>query len=221
MPGTWPQIGFVRVNLFLVPFLYVVMGAGVWALISGLRNAPRNAPKHASSSRTGPAVVLQWALCAALLVGCVAGGYAGWRVQSSMAGRSSNVQYVAQLRSFVHQVRLKAKPGDVAVVIGDTDGWKYYMGFYDDAAISAHPRISNQDTLFGWNYEPENLSRFVASKHPKSVFIFDRVGVSIGALGWQKKVVDALGYCPSGFRVEATSGALLTLTRSNTPCPGS
>jgi hypothetical protein len=212
----WP-FGFVRVNLFLVPFLYVVMGAGVWALISGLRNAP----KHASSSRTGAAVVLQWVLCAALLLGCVAGGFAGWRVQSSMAGRSSNVQYVAQLRSLVHQVRLDAKPGDVAVVIGDTDGWKYYMGFYDDAAISAHPRLSNQNTLFGWNYEPKNLSRFVASKHPKSVFIFDRVGVSIGELGWQKKVLGNLGYCSSGFRVDPTTGALFTLTHRNGPCPGS
>ena len=222
--GKWP-FGLVRVNLLVIPFLYLLMGTGIWALVSSLRPASRRAtssggaPRHAARPRPTVLDIPKWAICATLVVCCVAAGIASWRIQRSLAEQSSVVQYVGGLGTVVHTVRLDAKPDDVAVVLGDTDGWKYYMDYYDDSTLAGRPRLSAQKTLYTSDFRPSTLSHFVASRHPASVFVVDRIGAAPDDMAWQAQVLGAAGYCASGAQGFANTATLFTFNRATGACP--
>jgi Dolichyl-phosphate-mannose-protein mannosyltransferase len=222
--GKWP-FGLVRVNLLVIPFLYLLMGTGIWALVGSLRRAPtsttgaRHAARRATSARPALVDLPKWVICALLLVACVAGGIASWRVQSSLAAQSGVVQYVGDLRGAVHMLRVDGKPGDVAVVIGDTDGWKYYMDYYEDASIPGRARFTAHQTLYTFDFQPPQMARFITARRPRTAYVVDRAGASVAEITWQQQALSAIGYCQSRYRSFSNTATVIVFERATVGCP--
>jgi hypothetical protein len=155
------SFGFVRINVFLLPLLYLLAGVGLargLALLArlSLRPAPAQPgptePGAAGPAPAGPALAgpprarraLALAGLAALAAVALVGGSAGAAASAAQfrqaAVASSQPGWYAEqtgwgdgLRAFVERTRLEAGPDDVVVVVRRMGfkGWAYYMWSYD------------------------------------------------------------------------------------------
>jgi hypothetical protein len=150
------SFGFVRVNVFLLPLLYLLAGVGLargLALLArlSLRRAPLGSDLAGPGSGGAPAggrPLAQRALAraglavlaAVALVGGSAGAAASAGQFRQAAAASSQAGWYAEqtgwgdgLRALVERTRLEAGPDDVVVVVRRMGfkGWAYYMWSYD------------------------------------------------------------------------------------------
>ena len=221
--GKWP-FGLVRVNLLVIPFLYLLMGTGIWALVSSLRPASRHATQprgahHGTPPRHGPQCSIFPNRPSAPRSSCAAWPrYASWRIQRSLAEQSSVVQYVGGLGTVI-PIRCGStpsrtmSPSSSGIRTGGSTTWT------TTTTLAGRPRLSAQKTLYASDFRPSTLSHFVASRHPASVFVVDRIGAAPDDMAWQAQVLGAAGYCASGAQGFANTATLFTFNRATGACP--
>lgn len=173
----WP-FGFVRVNVFLVPLLWVVMGVGVADALAG--RAAGAAPLGTVLRATG----------AVILVVLAAVAVVDARAVRSFEHRAATVHPLnGDLRAVMAAARSAASPGALAIVNLDGHlgfgphgkGWVYYMDRYDGNGdgFERLPHIPPGDTLFLADEHPEAAWPFLAA-HPAStrVVVYMSFGTS-------------------------------------------
>jgi 4-amino-4-deoxy-L-arabinose transferase-like glycosyltransferase len=174
--GLWP-FGFVRVNVFLVPLLWVVMGVGVADALAGRAGG---APLGAVLRGTG-AVILAMLTAVAVVDA---------RAVRSFELRAATVHPLdGDLRAAVAAARNAAGAGALAIVNLDGHlgfgpygkGWVYYMDRYDGNGdgFERLPAIPPGDTLFLTDEHPEAARPFLTA-HPAAtrVVVYMSHGVS-------------------------------------------
>lgn len=177
--GLWP-FGFVRVNVFLVPLLWVVMGVGVAGALAGRTGGA--APVGAALRTTGAMILA--VLTAVAVVDA--------RAVRSFERRAATVHPLdGDLRAAMAAARNAAGPGALAIVNLDGHlgfgphgkGWIYYMDRYhgNGDGFDRLPRIPPGDTLFLADERPEATRPFLAA-HPAAtrVVVYMSFGVSRG-----------------------------------------
>jgi hypothetical protein len=172
----WP-FGLVRVNLFLIPLLYLIVGIGAARTLALLARA---------SIGRGPWRRPLWGrpltgVCALALAGLVAvGGSAGVRASTAQLnsvgvtpgkpGWSVGLTGWGEgLRGFVERTRLQAGPNDVVVVVRRMGfkGWSYYMWSYTGwpASVAGRPPVDQRRTLMMDAVDEGRLRAFLAEHH--------------------------------------------------------
>jgi hypothetical protein len=171
----WP-FGLLRVNIFVLPLLYVLgaMG-GVWLAraLSG--------PLRAGLSLRGSWRVIGLGAAVALLV--VAGSATGVATGEALAETSqlqATPTWFGGTRAAVADARLAAVRDDLVIIRADrtppawyVGPWLYYMDHYTGypAAVAARPRIPARNTIAVAYVTPAAVRRFLAA-HPGSPAIF-------------------------------------------------
>jgi len=170
--GKWP-FGFVRVNLLLVPLVYLLAGAGIARSIVLLGRFDRSL----SSGRDGgwqgrvthaaDTVVLPLALALAVVLagwGVVPDGLKQIRVARDHTTASG---YGDGIRAMVQQARELQVPGTLAVVCGamGAKGWAYYMWDYTGWApdLIDRPPIGPDRTLLMRAPDQRGMLAFLAA----------------------------------------------------------
>lgn len=169
----WP-FGMARVNIFMLPLLYVLgaMGA-VWLA-------------HALLGRRGAHGVAWWRAVgagAAAVVLALAGTAAGVATAKALA-QTSRLQarptMFGGLRAAVAQARLMAGRGDLVIIRADrtppvwyADGWLYYMDSYQGwpEPVAARLPVPARDTISVVRVTPGAVEPFLAG-HPRSPVVF-------------------------------------------------
>jgi hypothetical protein len=233
----WP-FGLLRVNVFLLPLLYVLAAIGAVSLARMLRG-PRRADGRWSVSVTWwRAVTL--GLAAAALAG--AGIAAGTATANALA-ETSELQAIPTMfggvSDAVADARLAADPGDLVIIRTNRSTptwyagpWLYYMRNYQGypTAVAARPRIPARDTLSVVRVTPAAVHRFL-TRHPGSPAIFLFEYVAPGA--WTRDVpgktfppglrqqslrtLRQFGYCPVSDIGFPITGHLTVLSRAACP----
>jgi len=162
----WP-FGFVRVNLFLVPLVYLLAAAGIARSLALLGRFARSLPSDGDTNgdatgdggswtwrrvlRDADAVVLPLALALVVVI-------AGWGVVpdglkqiQATSEHTTQPGYGDGIRTLVQRARELQLPGSLVVVSGamGTKGWAYYMWSYDGWApdLRDQPPIGPDRTL--------------------------------------------------------------------------
>ena len=174
----WP-FGLLRVNIFVLPLLYILCGIGaVWltrALI-GRRGA----------DGTRPVTTQWWRAVAAVVAGVavvVAGAGAGVSAARTFAATSRLAVapvWFGATRAAVAKARTAGTPGDLVIIRADRTPpdwyaapWLYYMDKYQGwtGAVAARPPIPAANTLPVVYVTPRAVARFFAA-HPGSPVVF-------------------------------------------------
>ncbi|HUZ20754.1 MAG TPA: hypothetical protein VMU75_09325 [Acidimicrobiales bacterium] len=222
----WP-FGLTRVDLFVVPVIYLLAGAGLAALAraavsrrarGGVR--PRQlrpgAPSGAAPAWLGRAA---FALALGVLSALVSYGVRG----DLAIGRDLPLTRWDQgVRSAVARARQEATAGTVAIVLLDGQGgfgrrgkgWAFYMDSYDyPGRLGRAPRVPLDATWFATDDASgvSGATGFLRS-HPgaRQVLLYDWWGMGRDYVARQAEVLRAAGYHPAGEWTYAMSG---TLTR--------
>jgi len=168
----WP-FGMVRVNIFLLPLLYVLGGMGAMWLARTLRG--RSAGGLAwwrAASLAGAAAVLAAA--------AAAGGVATGKALAQTGSLQTKPTMFGGLESAVQQARLQAVPADLVIVrasrhppVWYAGGWLYYMDSYQGwpPKAAARPAIPPRNTISVYEVTPGAVRRFLA-EHPGSPTVF-------------------------------------------------
>jgi hypothetical protein len=227
----WP-FGLVRVNIFLLPLLYIVAGVGVVRLARLLRGRAR--------ADSGPAPVTWWrglALGAGAVALAAAGAIGGVATAKALA-QTSRMQAeptdFSGLRSAVASARLLGARDDLVIIRGDrnpplwyADGWLYYMHYYAGypAAVAARPAIPARNTLPVYYVTPAAVGRFLRA-HPASPAIFlleyNIPGGTFPAALHQESLTTLrrFGYCPTREFGYPATGHMTVLLRGACRAPG-
>jgi hypothetical protein len=230
----WP-FGLLRVNVFLLPLLYVLAAIGAVSLARLLRG-PRRGDGSWPVSVTWWRAIIAGAAAVALAGAGVAAGTATAHALAQTSRLQTTPTIFGGVSHAVADARLAAQPGDLVIIrtnrstpVWYADPWLYYMRNYQGypAAVAARPRIPARDTLPVVRVTPAAVRRFL-TRHPGSPVIFLFEYVAPGA--WTRDVpgrtfppvlyrqslrtLRAFGYCPvsdTGFPI---TGHLTMLSRA-------
>jgi len=221
----WP-FGLIRVNIFVLPLLYVLAAIGaVWLarLLIG--------PRGADGTRL---VAVQWwravalVAAAAAFIGAAAGtGVSTARSLAETSRLAVEPAWWAATRAAVADARMAGAPGDLVIVRADryptawyAAPWLYYMDRYQGfpAAVAARPPIPASHTLAVYRVTPPAVARFLAA-HPGSPVVFLLEYLVPGATFPRSLHEESLrtlaryGYCTASQIPLAYTGALTIVRR--------
>lgn len=174
----WP-FGLMRVNIFVVPLLYVLGGMGAVWLARGLRGL--------RPAGGGQPPALTWWRAAGIgagVVALIAAGAAGGVATAQGLAETNRLQtqptIFGDVKAAVAVARAQAAPDDLVIIRADRSPpdwygapWLYYMDMYqgDPPKVAALPRIPARNTLSVVYVTPAAVGRFLAA-HPGSPAIF-------------------------------------------------
>jgi hypothetical protein len=174
----WP-FGLLRVNIFVLPLLYILAAIGaVW--LAGSLIGPRGA------DGTRPVSAPWWraialVAAAAAFVGAAAGTWVSTaRTLAATSRLAVEPVWWGATRAAVEEARQVGTPGDLVIVRADryptswyAAPWLYYMDKYQGfpAAVAARPPIPSGNTLAVYRVTPRAVARFLAA-HPGSPVVF-------------------------------------------------
>jgi hypothetical protein len=217
----WP-FGWTRVNLFLVPLVYVLAAAGATWLATLARSLGRQAaggpgPARPRLLRAGPPAVA----AASLLALC---GLGAWQALAVGAGqlRGVRVDVVEQasrgrMRAVVGDVRVWCGPRDVAIVVIQGPSFAYYLRDYQGYpdAVSRRACIPATRLYRTPRFADPAAAAFVAARADVAqVFVFEPRGVSGRVHREQVGALRRLGYAPVGTVRYPRTGLLTVLRRA-------
>jgi hypothetical protein len=174
----WP-FGMVRVNIFLLPLLYVLGGMGAVWLARTLRGRQRSG-RLALWRATGLGIA-----GAALIPAAASAGVATGRALAQTSDLQTKPTMFGGLQSAVANARLQAAPGDLVIIRADrhppvwyAGDWLYYMDSYQGwpTAVADRPPVPPRNTLSVFRVTPAAVDRFLTG-HPGSpvIFLFEYV----------------------------------------------
>jgi hypothetical protein len=230
----WP-FGMLRVNVFLLPLLYLLAGIGAVALARLLRGPLR-------ADGRWPISVTWWrAIIAGVAVVALAGaGLAGATATTHALAQTSQLTTTPTMfggvSDAVADARQQARPGDLVIIRTNRSTpewyagpWLYYMLYYRGypTAVATRPRIVARDTLAVVSVTPRAVRRFLA-RHPASPVIFlweyiatgpwtrDVPGKTFPPALYQQSVrtLRQFGYCPVSDTGFSITGHLTVLSRA-------
>jgi hypothetical protein len=221
----WP-FGLLRVNIFVLPLLYIIAGMGAAWLARTLTGLERSAAGQIASWRF-------IAITAAVAVfggAAVAGGVATAKgfAQSSAAQYGPTI--FGGVRAAVADARRSAAPDDLVIIRADRSPadwyaapWLYYMNAYQGwpAQVSALPRIPAQNTISVVYVTPAAADKFLAAhRGSPAVYLleFNFPGFRFPQWAHQQSLTTLrrFGYCPVS-NVGYPHTGHLTVLRSGCP----
>jgi hypothetical protein len=230
----WP-FGMLRVNVFLLPLLYLLAGIGAVALARWLRGPLRGDGQWSVSVTWWRAIV-----AAAAGLALVGAGAAGASATAHALAETSQLQTIPTMfggvSDAVADARLEAHPGDLVIIRTNRSTpewyaapWLYYMLYYRGypTAVAASPRIPARDTLAVVSVTPRAVHRFL-TRHAASPVIFlweyiatgawthDVPGKTFPPALYQQSVrtLRQFGYCPVSDTEFSITGHLTVLSRA-------
>jgi 4-amino-4-deoxy-L-arabinose transferase-like glycosyltransferase len=234
----WP-FGMLRVNVFLLPLLYLLAGIGAVALARLLRG-PRRADGRSSVSVTWWRAIAAGAAAVALAGAGVATSTATVHALAQTSQLQTTPTMFGGVSDAVADARLEAHPGDLVIIRTNRSTptwyagpWLYYMLDYHGypATVAARPRIPARDTFPVVRVTPRAVRRFL-TRHAASPVIFLFEYVASGA--WTRDVpgktfppafhqqslrtLRQFGYCPVSDVGFSITGHLTILSRAG--CTG-
>jgi len=227
----WP-FGLLRVNIFVLPLLYVLGGIGAVALARLLRG-----PQRADGSwipGTWWRVAAVGAAAVVLVAAGTAGGVASEQALAETSALQAKPTWFGATKAAAADTRLMATPGDLVIIRADRSPpiwyafpWLYYMNKYQGypARVAARPGIPARSTLPVAYVTPGAVHRFLAA-HPGSPAIFlleyilfpDRFPPS--AHQQSLTTLRGFGYCPTREIPLSYTGQLTVLTRAGCAAHG-
>jgi hypothetical protein len=222
----WP-FGMVRVNIFMLPLLYVLVAIGAVRLADLVRGR-----RAANGTTAGPvswwrALVLAGAAIVLAMAGLTGGVATAHALAETSRAQSKPVDF-SELKAAVARARMLAAPSDLAIIRADYysppiwygEEWLYFMRYYRGypAAIAARPEIPASNTLSVFYVTPAALHRFLAA-HPASpaIFLFEFFmpwGAPSAPLHQQSlRTLREFGYCPTRQITYQVTGQLTMLIR--------
>ena len=220
----WP-FGLVRVNIFVLPLLYILAGIGVVRLARLLRGRP--------TADAEPGQLTWWrglALAAAALALAGAGAIGGVATGKALAQTSQMQAEPTEftgLKAAVAEARLLGSSHDLAIIRSDrspplwySDGWLYYMNSYPGwaATVAARPAIPARNTISVYSVRPATIGQFLRA-HPGSpaIFLLEYIipGNTFPPAMHQQSLTTLrqFGYCPTREFSYAFTGHLTVLVR--------
>jgi hypothetical protein len=174
----WP-FGMVRVNIFLLPLLYVLGGIGAVWLAKTLAGRQRSGP-------LGPWRVTARGTAAAVLVAAaVAASVATGRALAQTSDLQTKPIMFGGLQSAVADARLGASTRDLVIIRTDrhppfwyASDWLYYMDSYQGwpLAVARRPPVPPGNTISVYRVTPGSVRRFLAGHRENPViFLFEYV----------------------------------------------
>jgi hypothetical protein len=173
----WP-FGLLRVNIFVLPLLYVLAGIGAAWLGRALFVALRAAWKQPNVTLPRAAVLLAASAVVVVSVAATAVATAGTLAGTRrLEGRPT---WFGAVRSAVAEARQTGSPGDVTIIRADrispdwyAGPWLYYMENYQGfpPTVASRPPIPASNTLAVNTVTTSVIAPFLA-KHPDSRVIF-------------------------------------------------
>ena len=227
----WP-FGLIRVNIFVLPLLYILGAIGAVWLARALIG-----PRGADGTRP---VSVQWwrglalVVAAAALIGAAAGtGVSTARTFAATSRLAVEPTWFGGTRAAVAEARLVGAPGDLVIVRADRSPqawyaapWLYYMDKYQGypAAIVARPPIPASNTLAVFYVTPHAVARFLAA-HQGSPVVFlleyDVPGAKFPRFLHQEslRTLARYGYCAAREIPLRYTGALTIVRRTGCSRP--
>jgi len=175
----WP-FGLIRVNIFVLPLLYILAAIGAVWLARALIG-----PRSADGS-TRPVSVRRWRAVGLVAAGAAfIGAAAGTGVSTAKTFAETSRLAVAPTwfgatRAAAAEARTAGTPGDLVIIRADRSPpawyaapWLYYMDNYQGypAAVTARAPIPAGNTLAVVYVTPPAVARFLAA-HPGSPVVF-------------------------------------------------
>jgi hypothetical protein len=228
----WP-FGLLRLNIFVLPLLYVLGGIGAVALASLLRG-----PRRADGGRLLPVTwwrVTGLGVAATLLVAAgTATGVATAKALAETSELQAKPTWFGATKAAVADTRRMATPSDLVIIRADRSPpvwyvgpWLYYMKWYQGypAPVAARPRILVRNTLPVVYVTPGAVHRFLtAHRGSPAVFLleYDFSGGRFPASAHRQSLTTLrrFGYGPTRAIALPDTGQLTVLTRAGCPGPG-
>ena len=229
--GRWP-FGLIRVNIFVLPLLYILAAIGAVWLARALVGARR-------PDRTRPVSVQWWravalaVAAAAFIVAAAGAGVATAKTFAKTSRLAVQPTWFGATRAAVAEARLVGEPGDLVIVRADRSPpvwyaapWLYYMDKYQGypAAIVARPPIPASNTLAVFYVTPHAVARFLAA-HQGSPVVFlleyDVPGAKFPRFLHQEslRTLARYGYCAAREIPLRYTGALTIVRRTGCSRP--
>ena len=174
----WP-FGLLRVNIFVLPLLYILCAIGAVRLTRALIG-PRRA------DRTRPVTAQWWRAVAvpvaavAVIVAAAGTGLSTARTLAATSRLAVAPTWWAATKAAVAKARMAGAPGDLVIIRADRKPpdwyaapWLYYMEQYQGwtGAVAARRPIPAANTLPVFYVTPRAVARFLAA-HPGRPVIF-------------------------------------------------
>lgn len=222
----WP-FGLIRVNIFVLPLLYILCAIGAVWLARALIG-----PLVADGSR--PATARWWRAAAAMVAGvavivaAVGAGMSTVRTFAETSRLAVAPTWFGATRAAVADARTAGAPGDLVIIRADRTPpawyaapWLYYMDKYQGfpAAVAARPPIPADHTLAVGYVTPRAVARFLAA-HPGSPVVFlleyDVPGATFPRWAHQQslRTLRQYGYCSARQIPLRYTGALTIVRRT-------
>jgi hypothetical protein len=222
----WP-FGLIRVNIFVLPLLYILCAIGAaWlarALI-GPRGADGTRPVTAQWWRAVAAVVAG----VAVIVAAAGLGVSTARTFAATSRLAVEPVWWGATKAAVAETRTSGTPGDLVIIRADRSPpdwyagpWLYYMDKYQGwtGAVAARPPIPAARTLAVFYVTPRAVARFLAA-HPGSpeVFLLEYDVPGATFPGWlhqdSLRTLARYGYCAAHEIPLRYTGALTIVRRA-------
>ena len=222
----WP-FGLIRVNIFVLPLLYILCAIGAVWLARALIG-----PRGADGTR--PVTAQWWRAVAAMVAGgavIVAAAGAGVSTARTFAATSRLAvapTWWGATRAAVAEARTAGAPGALVIIRADRTPpdwyaapWLYYMDNYQGwtGAVAARPPIPAANTLAVVYVTPRAVTRFLAA-HPDSPEVFlleyDVPGAAFPRSVHQQslRTLRRYGYCSAREIPLRYTGALTIVRRT-------
>ncbi len=222
----WP-FGLLRMNIFVLPLLYILGGIGVrWlaVMLRGPVRADGSRPMAATWSR-----VIGLGVAAAALV--AAGAAAGVATAHALAETSelqAKPTWFGGTAAAVADARLEAKPDDLVIIRADRSPpawyvgpWLYYMKWYEGypEPVASSPRVPASNTFAVAFVKPDAVDQFLAAHAGSPAIFLLEYDASGGRFpqSTHRESLSALlrfGYCPERDIALPDTGELTVLGRS-------
>lgn len=226
----WP-FGLLRVNIFVLPLLYVLAGIGAarlaW-LLRGLVRSGRGTPA-AWRAGVGPAsaAAALTVTAAAVLVAAVVTGFATTGTMAATKTLSTKPAWWAGTKAGVAAVRLGSSPGDLVLIRADRAvpewyayPWLYYMDGYRGypATVAARGRIPDSRSSAATFITDAAVGHFLDA-HPAAPTVFlveyDGPGGAFPSSTHDQSLgtMRRFGYCPVRAIPMAYTGAVTIMSK--------
>jgi hypothetical protein len=224
----WP-FGMTRLDLFMLPLIYVLGGIGaVWLARAALGGWRTRRGRLADRGRViwwwrVPAFGVFLAVLAAIVV---PGGTATARTLRESYERQGAPTEFSNIREAVAQARRLAVPGDVAIVRTDRtppfwygEGWLYYMDSYQGypASIARLPRVAASNAIAVGLVTPAAVGGLMAAHpHARTVFLVELNvprGLPRSLHDQALQTLRRYGYCPAHEYFYAFLGDMTVLDK--------
>jgi hypothetical protein len=221
----WP-FGLMRVNIFVLPLLYILAGIGAVGLVRALAGPAGSTAAQIASWR-----VLAITAALAIFAGvAIAGGVA----TAQGFAESSALQYKPSIfdgvKAAVSDARQSAAPDDLVIIRADRSPaawyaapWLYYMNYYQGwpSQVAGLPRIPAQNTISVVYVTAGAVDRFLAAhRGSPAVYLleFNLPGYQFPQWAHQESLTTLrrFGYCPVSDVGYALTGHL-TVLRAGCP----